>query len=188
MDEKQITENIIRLRKAKNMSIDQLAKAAGLTRGYISKIENSHKAPPLSTLFRIAQALGTDLPLLIVDDASLVKQGRNLCIVRANERKAVVARGTLYGYSYESLAYGKAGKNMEAHIIEVAFDEKGVFSHEGEEFMFTLEGTHEFTYNNEKYILKEGDSCYYDSIVPHTGRSIGTKKAKVLAVTYSYKR
>jgi transcriptional regulator with XRE-family HTH domain len=188
MDEKQITENIRRLRKAKNMSIDRLANAAGLTRGYVSKIENSHKAPPLATLFKIAKALGTDLPLLIIDDPTLVKQGNNLCIVRAKDRKAVVALGTLYGYNYESLAYGRAGKNMEAHIIEVAFDEKGMFSHEGEEFMFQLEGTQEFTYGNEKYIVEEGDSLYYDSIVPHTGRSIGTKRAKVLAVTYSYKR
>jgi transcriptional regulator with XRE-family HTH domain len=188
MNEKQIAENIRRLRKAKNMSMEQLGKAAGLTRGYVSKIENSQKAPPLSTLFKIAQALGTDLSLLIIDDPSLVKQESRLCFVKANERKAVISRGTLYGYNYESLAYGKAGKNMEAHIIDVAFDEKGVFSHEGEEFMFQLEGTQEFTYGNEKYIMEEGDSCYYDSIVPHTGRSIGTKRARVLAVTYSYKR
>ncbi len=49
---------------------------------------------------------------------------------------------------------------------------KKVFSHEGEEFMFVLEGTHEFVYGNKRHILEPGDSIYFDSSVPHTGRSI----------------
>jgi mannose-6-phosphate isomerase-like protein (cupin superfamily) len=77
---------------------------------------------------------------------------------------------------------------MEPYIIMPAFREKGVFSHEGEEFMYVLEGRHEFIYNGKKYLLHEGDSIYFDSIVPHTGRSVGKKKAKILAVMYSYKR
>jgi quercetin dioxygenase-like cupin family protein len=54
--------------------------------------------------------------------------------------------------------------------------------------MYVLEGTHEFKYNGKKYILKKGDSIYFDSEVPHSGRSLGGKKAKVLAIIYSYKR
>ena len=69
-----------------------------------------------------------------------------------------------------------------------AFDEKAIFSHDGEEFMYILEGVHEFIYNNKKYILNEGDSIYFDSRIPHTGRSMGKKRAKMLAVMYSYKR
>lgn len=120
---------------------------------------------------------------------SEVPQDLNLCIVRRNERKEVVSRGTLYGYHYLALAYKKIGKNMEPYIIEPAFEEKAFFSHEGEEFMYVLEGTHEFVYGNKKYLLKEGDSIYFDSIIiPHSGRSIGKKRAKVLGIMYSYKR
>jgi len=54
--------------------------------------------------------------------------------------------------------------------------------------MYVLEGTHEFAYGDQKYILKEGDSIYFDSSVSHSGRSLGKKKAKILAVLYSYKR
>ena len=77
---------------------------------------------------------------------------------------------------------------MEPFFIMPAFDEKAVFSHEGEEFIYMLEGTHEFVYNKKKYILHEGDSIYFDSKIPHTGRSLGKKRAKILAVMYSYKR
>jgi mannose-6-phosphate isomerase-like protein (cupin superfamily) len=100
----------------------------------------------------------------------------------------VATKGTLYRYHYEELAYKKAGKNMEPYIITPSFTEEAIFSHEGEEFMYVLQGTHEFVYGEETYILKAGDSAYFDSAVPHSGRSIGRKKAKVLAVLYSYKR
>ena len=111
-----------------------------------------------------------------------------MCIVRAGERNEVITKGTLYGYHYEALAHKKLGKNMEPYIIMPAFGEETTFSHEGEEFMFILEGTHEFIYGDQTYILEEGDSIYFDSAVPHSGRSMGEKRAKVLAVMYSYKR
>lgn len=82
----------------------------------------------------------------------------------------------------------KSGKNIEPFILMPAFDEKAIFSHDGEEFMYTLEGVHEFVYDNKSYIVNKGDSIYFDSGIPHTGRSIGKKRAKILAVMYSYKR
>ena len=187
MDEKQVVQNIKTIRQSKKITLEQLAKLTGLTKGYISRIENSHKAPPLSTLYKIAIALDTDLSVLLAENLEVPEKVK-LCIVRKNERKEVVTKGTLYGYQYVSLAYKKIGKNMEPYIIEPAVEEVGVFSHEGEEFMFVLEGTHEFIYNNEKYVLNEGDSIYFDSMVPHSGRSIGEKKAKILGIMYSYKR
>ena len=187
MNEKQIAKNLKRFRVNQKMSVERLAKLSGLTKGYISKIENSDKAPPFSTLMKIANALNTDISLLIADDFE-VPERLNLCVVRQNERKEVTSRGTLYGYHYEALAHKKVGKNMEPYLISPAFDEKGVFSHEGEEFMFVLEGEHEFIYDGKKYRLNAGDSIYFDSIIPHSGRSVGKKQAKLLAVMYSYKR
>jgi transcriptional regulator with XRE-family HTH domain len=187
MDEKQIVKNIKKFRLSKKMSLERLAQLTGLTKGYVSKIENSDKAPPFSTLIKIAHALNTDISLLIAEESEM-PENINLCIVRKDERKEVISRGTLYGYHYEALAHKKLGKNMEPYIITPAFDEKGVFSHEGEEFMYVLEGTHEFMYDGKKYILRQGDSIYFDSIIPHSGRSVGKKKAKILAVMYSYKR
>jgi len=187
MDEKQIVKNIKKFRIGKKMSLERLARLTGLTKGYVCKIENSDKSPPFSTLIKIADALDTDISLLMAEDSE-APENINLCIVKKNERKEVVSRGTLYGYHYEALAHKKIGKNMEPYIILPAFDEKGVFSHEGEEFMYVLEGTHEFIYDGKKYLLREGDSIYFDSIIPHSGRSLGNKKAKILAVMYSYKR
>ena len=187
MDEKQIVRNIKKIRQNKKMSLMRLAKLCGLKKGYVSKIENSDKAPPFSTLSKIANALDTDISLLLADESE-VPENLSLCIVKKNERKEVVSRGTLYGLHYEALAHKKIGKNMEPYVILPVFREKGVFSHEGEEFIYVLKGPYEFVYDGKKYLLNTGDSIYFDSIIPHCGTSIGGKKAKILAVMYSYKR
>lgn len=187
MDEKQIVKNIKTIRQSKKMSLGRLAKLCGLTKGYVSKIENSDKAPPFSTLSKIANALDTDISLLLADESG-APEDLSLCIVRKDERKEVVSRGTLYGLHYEALAHKKIGKNMEPYVILPVFREKGIFSHEGEEFIYVLKGPYEFSYDGKKHLLNTGDSIYFDSATPHNGRSLGKKKAKILAVIYSYKR
>jgi transcriptional regulator with XRE-family HTH domain len=186
MDEKQIAKNIKKIRLEINMSQERLADLSGLTKGYISKIEKSDTAPPLSTLSKIANALNVDITLLTAEELELPGD-IDLCIVRKGEGKKI-SSATLEGYHYEALAYRKSGKNMEPFFLRPAFDEKAIFTHEGEEFMYILEGVHEFIYDNKTYILNEGDSIYFDSRIPHTGRSIGKQRAKILAVMYSYKR
>ena len=186
MDEKQVGKNIKKIRKEKGLSLQKLADMVTLTKGYLSKIENSESAPPLSTLDKIANALSVELSILTSETMELPEETR-LCVTRKGKGRSL-STGTMHGYHYELLAHKKSGKNMEPYILYPSFTEEAIFSHEGEEFMYTMEGTHEVTYDGEKYLLNEGDSIYYDSIVPHTGRSVGKKKARVLAVSYSYKR
>jgi transcriptional regulator with XRE-family HTH domain len=186
MKESEVSKNIRKIRIEKKLSLGDLARFTGLTKGYISKIENSDKAPPLSTLDKIAKVLKVDIGVLTAEDLDLPEEMR-MCISRKGQGK-MLSSGTLEGYHYEAVAYKKSGKNMEPFILQPAFDEKAIFSHEGEEFMYTIEGMHEFSYDGKIFILSEGDSVYFDSVIPHTGRSVGDKKAKVLAVMYSYRR
>jgi transcriptional regulator with XRE-family HTH domain len=186
MKESEVSKNIRKIRIEKKLSLGDLARFTGLTKGYISKIENSDKAPPLSTLDKIAKVLKVDIGVLTAEDLDFPEEMR-MCISRKGQGK-MLSSGTLEGYHYEAVAYKKSGKNMEPFILQPAFDEKAIFSHEGEEFMYTIEGMHEFSYDGKIFILSEGDSVYFDSVIPHTGRSVGDKKAKVLAVMYSYRR
>ena len=186
MDEKQIVKNIKNLRLIKQVSLGKLSKLTGLTKSYVSKIENSEKAPPLSTLSKIADALNVDIGLLTAVGLDL-PENIKMCITRKDQGK-ILSSGDLRGYHYEAIAYKKSGKNMDPFLLEPGFEEEAIFSHEGEEFMYTLQGVHEFIYDGKAYTLGVGDSVYFDSLIPHSGRSVGRKKAKVLAVMYSYKR
>jgi quercetin dioxygenase-like cupin family protein len=132
-------------------------------------------------------ALDLDLASLLREDTDRFEDVP-LAIVRKGERKIIKTRGALYGYEYEALAYNKPGKNMEAFIISPAVDEEIEFQHDGEEFMYVLEGVHEFKYGGQKYVLRKGDSIYYEARIPHSGRSLGKKRARILTVIYSYKK
>lgn len=192
MREELIAENIKTLRKQKNLTLQGLADLTALTKGYLSKIERSKNAPPYSTLNRIAMALGVD-PAFLLGEKLNKSDDIRLSFTKKNQGRIVdmvrtLSEGSLYGYNYEALAVDKPGKNMQPFIIEPAFGEEAIFQHEGEEFMYVLEGKHELIYDGKKYIMEEGDCVYFDSSVPHTGKSLGNKKAKLLMVMFNYKR
>jgi len=108
--------------------------------------------------------------------------------VRPEERTKVAPGGLRRGYGYESLAYKKAGKNMEPYLITVDSLGRGTFKHDGEEFLHILEGVLEFTFGGKKYLVKPGDSLYFDSGVEHSGKSAGHRKVRMLCIIYNYRR
>lgn len=192
MDEELIAGNIKTLRKQRKMTLEKLGELTGLTKGYLSKVERSEKAPPYSTLNKIASALEVDAAFLLGERLDRSKDIR-ISFTKRKKGKVVnmvrsLAEGSLYKYGYEALAFDKPGKNMEPYIIEPSFDEDAVFQHEGEEFMYVLEGKHQLIFGGKEYIMEKGDSVYFDASVPHTGRSLGKKKARLLAVMFNYRR
>ena len=89
---------------------------------------------------------------------------------------------------YHSLSKSKADRHMEPFIIDVMPTEDTDFvlsSHEGEEFIMVMEGIMEISYGKNTYLLEEGDSIYYDSIVPHHVHAYEGQAAKILAVVYT---
>jgi transcriptional regulator with XRE-family HTH domain len=188
LDEKKIALKIKELRLNRNMTLDRLAELADLTKGYLSRIENSAKAPPISTLARIAQALGVDITVFFSDNPVPAQQ-TDISIVKRNERVTVGRKGAPHGYQYEALAHRMPGKNMEPYVILLKDETLSMeFRHEGEEFIHMLDGRMEFLYDGRTYILDKGDSAYFDAGKVHKGRSVGDRKARFLCVIYSYKR
>jgi transcriptional regulator with XRE-family HTH domain len=187
MNEDSVGKNIRAIRKQKMITLQELADRTGLTKSYVSKIERSKKAPPYTTVNRIAMALEVEVAHLLSENLSVFSDIR-LSLTKKNRGKIVETLGSSYGYKYEALGYTKPGKNMQPFIVQAAFNEKNIFQHEGEEFIYVLEGRYQFFYDGKEYIMEEGDSVYFDSGVPHSARSLGKKKAKILAIMYNYKR
>jgi transcriptional regulator with XRE-family HTH domain len=179
-----IGERVAQLRARLGMTLDQLAARTGFTKGYLSKIENSRKVPPIGSLSRIAQALHTEITELLHPEAKSAASA--FCLVRANERLPVVRGGTAFGYDYVSLADTKSHKRMEPFLFTFPsqIDKHVYFEHEGEEFIFVLSGRVEWQAGSEKVILEPGDSVYFDSRLPHRGRALDGE-ASAVVVTYS---
>ena len=77
---------------------------------------------------------------------------------------------------------------MEPFIVDVEPTEESNFSlssHEGEEFIYVMEGAVEVCHGKKCHLIKAGDSIYYDSIVPHHVHGYQGQAAKILAVIYT---
>ena len=174
------------LRAARGMTLDSLATATGLTKSYLSKIQNSHKLPPIATLSRIAQALGTGIGSFFGD---ILEAREGASVVRRSERLAVVRGGTAFGYDYVSLAHRRLSKSMDPFVFTFPskIDRHVFFDHGGEEFVFILSGTVVFQVGDQRWTLEEGDTIYFDAAIPHRGWSVGPD-AKALVVVHAPER
>ena len=193
----QIGPKLRGLRKSRRMTLEALAAQTGFTKSYLSKIENSHKIPPVASLILICQALDANVATLFVDPPlssasvasgdgdGLNKLGR-YCVVRSNERHTVIRGGTSFGYDFKSLAHGLPDKHMEPFLFTYPerLAKEVHFEHEGEEFVFIISGRVRFFIGSEEIILEPGDSVYLDASLPHRGESM-TREAKALVVIYS---
>jgi transcriptional regulator with XRE-family HTH domain len=177
-----------RLRQERRMTLQDLAEATGLSKPLLSQIENEQVIPPLATLLRISKALKVELHSFFQEADSVEK----CVLVRAGDfRKADwrAGRGNDRApYTYHSLASGKKNRNLEPFVIEFdvrPWKEELLVSHQGEEFIFMLEGRLEFHYGSKIMFLETGDSVYYDSSEPHGFTAVGEVPARAVAVVYS---
>jgi transcriptional regulator with XRE-family HTH domain len=191
--DKTITNKIKAIRQNQKITLKSLAEKTGLTEGYLSKIENSENAPPISTLRRIAAVLGFNVSYFFLPDSEDRNGIPNIEINRANESidKRFSARPleeNEYGYDYMPLALNKKGKNMEPYTLFPDFELGGIIQTNGEYFMYVLKGSIEFFYGTHKYNFSEGDSAYFDGHIPFQAKSVGKEKAKLLVIIYPYTR
>jgi len=184
--ELQLGRSLCALRTAQGFTLDRLATETGFTKGYLSKIENSKVIPPIGTLVKIARVLDTDLADLFGAGA-VSEQEEAICIDRSRDRPSIIRGGHSFGYDYIALADKRHHKHMEPFVMIFPPNvEKDVrFDHEGEEFMFILSGKVElcvvFEGRARSWILAAGDSAYFDSSMPHRGRSLqGESRALVM--------
>ena len=177
------------IRETKNITIEEISERSGLSAEQIISIESDQNLPSLGPLIKIARALGVRLGTFLDDNDDL---GPVVCRAADRERERTIsfsngASDARKNMEYHSLAKQKSGRHMEPFIIDVAPSEDKDFklsAHEGEEFIYVLEGKLEIEYGKEKYVLNEGDSIYYDSIVMHHVHGAPGMAAKILALVY----
>ncbi len=179
---------VTQMREEHSLSIEDLASRSGVSIEKLTEIEAGKITPSVGVLLKIARALGSRLGTLLDGQES-----RSAVVCRARstfENGAVSSTGAKCdGYQFFPLAQGKLDRNMEPFLIEIAADsakEASVSEHEGEEFLYVLEGSIDINYGAETYRLERGDSIYYDSVVPHTLTNTSTTQvAKILATVYT---
>ena len=180
LPEHEIGKNVRMIRKLKELTLDDLAELTGFTKGYLSRVENSEKAPPVSTLINITKALDVGMSELFGEGRELT----NFSLVKKDERQKMARDGTVFGYSYETLAHKYPSKKMEPYILTVppGIKEHALFKHRGEEMLYVLKGRMRFVHADNEYFLETGDCIYFNSDFSHRGFALGGSEAKVLVV------
>lgn len=186
---KNIGIRIKQLREMKSISVDELSKRSGLELEQIESIEETGILPSLGPLIKIARVLGVR-PGTFLDDFD--ELGPVLCRKEQYEKSISFSTKDLSSHrhmDYFSLSSSKSGRHMEPFIISIEKEKDDVdfilSTHEGEEFIYCLDGVVEIQYGSETYLLEEGDSIYYDSIVAHHVHAYGENGARILAVIYT---
>jgi transcriptional regulator with XRE-family HTH domain len=178
------------IRESKQLSIEEVAQRSALSVEQVKSIEENRVFPSLAPLIKIARTLGVRLGTFLDDQTEL---GPVIC--RKND--SLADNGISFSNSatvshkhmeYFSLSQSKTGRHMEPFLIDIENAQNADFilsTHEGEEFIFVLNGIVEINYGKNTYILEEGDSIYYDSIVAHHVHAYNGNPARILGVIYT---
>lgn len=168
------------MRRQRTMTLDDVAKATGLTKSYLSKIEREISVPSIATALKVAASFDVTVGQLIGQE----QDEKSICVVRKGERSPFTRVGSKSGYHYEVLAGSKRFKSIEPFIMRppLEFENSHLFEHVGEEFIFVLSGAIEVQFVNRRVALKAGDAIYFDSYLPHRTRSVGRKPAEALVI------
>jgi transcriptional regulator with XRE-family HTH domain len=168
-------------RKNLDMTVVELASAAGLSAGMLSKIENGNTSPSLGTLQTLARALHVPVTSFFrrfdeQRDATFVKSGEGLKIER---------RGTRAGHQYRLLGH-TVGKSIAVEPYMITLTEESdvfpVFQHSGTEFIYMLEGKVSYRHGDKTYVLTPGDSLFFDADAPHGPEELTVLPARFLSV------
>lgn len=170
----QLGRKIRDLRLRLGMTVQQLADASALSKGFVSQVENERTSPSLATLHDLARALRTSVAYLVVEEDPVPQ------VVRAAERPLIHVGGN---HARVEVLSAQPKRNLEVLLVELpaglpAGDERHF--HHGEECLVCLEGRVRVHCGDQALVLEAGDACHYDGRVPHNVENVGADTARVL--------
>jgi quercetin dioxygenase-like cupin family protein len=171
----QVGKTIHKVRESKKASLDQIANETGFSIDYLKEIEAGKVFPSVGALLQIAKALEIDSGFFLRERQSTLSKRINAYTKRAEN------------YAYTTLTPGAENKHLKAFkvTVEPLQDHKGVgYNHEGEEFVYVLQGNVEVIVGDHVNALGEGASLHFNSGIRHTLKNVGEKKAELLVVIY----
>jgi len=171
-------EKIAKLREAQGWSRESLAQATGQTPDFIAQVESGETSPPVSFLVRLAGAVG-------VDPGTFLHKEEQAAI-RDQRVQAFVKRTR--SYSYQTLTPGAEKSHLRAFMvtIESHHAHKPVeYRHEGEEFIYVMDGDLELTLGGKIHVLKKEECIHFNSDIPHKLKSLSNEPTRCLVMLYT---
>ena len=180
----QISNRIKERRREKNITVQELATRANVSKGLISQIENSRTIPSLLVLIEIIKALEIDLNEFFKDIHS-----------RSTDLPVVVKRKSEYdhfekehanGFHYQRI-FTQSITQSTIDIVILTLEPDAIrplVETDAFEYKYVLSGEIEYQFKEDKIVLHQGDSMLFDGRMPHTPKNLGTTEASMLVIYF----
>ena len=179
--ERALGHQIRTIRRQQDLSVADLASAAGISNGMLSKIENGGISASLGTL----QAISTVLQVPLSSLFASFEERQDCSYVPAGSGVSIDRRGTKVGHVYQLLGHVLRGDVVvEPYLITLKEDAAAHtgFRHSGIEFIYMLGGEVDYRHGSEIYHLKPGDSLLFDSSALHGPESLAGADTRFLSI------
>lgn len=181
--QKDIGERVRKMREAQELSREQVCRMAGLAPERLEAFEEGREVPSIGVVIKLSRVLGSKVGGLLHGSGIVTDE---LTVTRAGEAGVGMEQGdTEQGYTFRTLTRpGTPGHGMEPFVLtfDPTVTDARPLAHDGQEFVYVLEGRIELFYDGRKTVLAPGDSAYLDASRPHLFRGLGEAPSRMLAV------
>jgi len=168
-------------RTQKNITLEQLATRAGVSKSLISQIENNRTVPSLPVLFNIIHSLEEDLRTFFEDMHDTLNTSGVLIIRKGQEK--TFSKESVKGFSYKRILT-RTVASQAADVVLLALKKKAsrkqMISTDAFECKYILKGDIEYQVEKQIFTLHEGDTLFFDGRAKHRLKNIGNTEALIL--------
>lgn len=177
-----IGANIKALRTAKKMTLKQLSEQSGLSIGFLSQLERDISTIAIDSLAKLADILGVELSSFFTTSPS---PDRDQAVVHSFELRCDQVTPQIIQYILSHDVDDFESLPRLFHLMPFAntdLDKLDMYQHEGEEFIYVLEGILTVYVDNKEYVLNPGDSIQVHSNLPHNWMNPTNQIVKILTI------
>ena len=175
----QITNKLKDIRKEKNITLQELAESAGVTKGMLSQVENNRTIPSLTVFLNIVKSLNVDINDFFQDFNN--KQGTKVIFKKKNQYQPFEKENAV-GFHYQRIMSSTIDEYHVDFVLLtlLPYAERPIVQTDAFEFKYILKGKVAYTIGNEVYEMETGDSIFFDATEPHTPKNLGDTEAQLL--------
>jgi transcriptional regulator with XRE-family HTH domain len=177
----QITARIKDIRKEKNITLQELAEAAGVTKGMLSQVENNRTIPSLTVFLNIIKSLQIDINDFFQNFTS-AKDSK--VIFKKKEEYKPFEKENRTGFQYQRIMSSTVDDyHLDFVLLTIKPDAQSSFVEtDAYEFKYLLSGKLEYIIGEETFIMEAGDSIFFDATVTHNPKNLGDTDVQLFVI------
>lgn len=177
----QIMAKLKDIRKEKNITLQELAESAGVTKGMLSQVENNRTIPSLTVFLSIIKSMQIDINDFFTDFNT--PQNSKVIFKKASQYHPFEKENTV-GFHYHRIMSSTIEQyHVDFVLLTLMPDaQRASVQTDAFEFKYILKGTVEYTISEEVYLMEAGDSIFFDATEPHNPRNVGNTEAQLLVL------